>query len=60
MAAKIDKIKDAKKKGRNYVRVATDILIEDYKVMLQTINKYGYRNETTYLNIAIKKLNQDQ
>ena len=58
MAAKIDKIKEAEEAGKNTIRMAADILIEDYRSAISNMAKLGVRNEATYLYMSIKKMNQ--
>ena len=59
MAAKTDKLKVVKDGGYAVIRIQSKISPILYKTMLEAMESIGVSNESTYISMAIKKLNDE-
>lgn len=59
MAAKTDKLKIVKDGGYSVIRIQSKISPILYRTMLESMESIGVSNESTYISMAIKKLNDD-
>jgi hypothetical protein len=59
MAAKTDKLKVVKDGGYAVIRIQSKISPILYKTMLEAMDSIGVGNESTYISMAIKKLNDE-
>jgi hypothetical protein len=59
MAAKTDKLKVVKDGGYAVIRIQSKISPILYKTMLEAMDSIGIGNESTYISMAIKKLNDE-